>query len=167
MQQIDYRITTEFIELNQLLKICGLAASGGAGGALVTEGNVQVDGQQELRKRCKIRPGQVVQLGEMRITVLAPDPAEVAAKAEARVVMAREKAAKKRSAKIAAPWTPKTGAKPGPKARSKPVPKAAPKAITPSLDAAGAPMPAAKKGPKQNLFAVKAEAHRQRRKRSS
>lgn len=167
MQQIDYRITTEFIELNQLLKICGLAASGGAGGALVTEGNVQVDGQQELRKRCKIRPGQVVQLGEVRITVLAPDPAEVAARAEARVVMAREKATKKRIAKITAPWAPKTGAKPGPKARSKHVPKPAPKTVVPSLDAAGVPMPVTKKGPKQNVFAAKAEAHRQRRSRSS
>lgn len=104
MQAIEYRITTEFIELNQLLKICGLAASGGAGGALVAEGNVQVDGQQELRKRCKIRPGQVVQAGDKRITVLPPDPAEVAALAEARVVKAREKAAVKRAAMPADPW---------------------------------------------------------------
>lgn len=165
MQQMDYRITTEFIELNQLLKICGLAASGGAGGALVTEGNVTVDGQQELRKRCKIRPGQVVQLGDMRITVLAPDPTEVAALAEARVVQAREKAAKKRAAKVSAPWAPpRTGAKPGPKARSKQMAKPAPKPKVPSLDAGGTPMPATSKGPKQNVFAAKAEAHRQRRK---
>ncbi len=164
MQQMDYRITTEFIELNQLLKICGLAASGGAGGALVTEGNVTVDGQQELRKRCKIRPGQVVQLGDMRITVLAPDPAEVAALAEARVVQAREKAAKKRAAKVGAPWVPRTGAKPGPKARSKQMSKPAPKPKFVSLDAGGTPMPATSKKPKQNVFAAKAEAHRQRRK---
>ena len=67
MQATEYHITTEFIELNQLLKLCGLAESGGAGGALVSEGNVQVDGQPELRKRCKIRPGQVVQLGDARL----------------------------------------------------------------------------------------------------
>ncbi|MEZ4484160.1 MAG: RNA-binding S4 domain-containing protein [Syntrophotaleaceae bacterium] len=28
---------------------------------MVAEGNVTVDGQVELRKRCKIRPGQVVE----------------------------------------------------------------------------------------------------------
>ena len=44
MQAIDYRITTEFIELNQLLKICGLAASGGAGGARRGEGPVEGHG---------------------------------------------------------------------------------------------------------------------------
>lgn len=116
MRAVEYRITTEFIELNQLLKVCGLADSGGAGGAIVTQGNVTVDGQQELRKRCKIRPGQVVQLGEARITVLAPDPFEVAARAEAKVVIAREKAALRTKAmaakpKAAAPWGPAPGPK--------------------------------------------------------
>ena len=159
MQAIDYRITTEYIELNQLLKVCGLADSGGAGGARVTEGNVQVDGQQELRKRCKIRPGQVVQLGDARITVLMADPAEVAAKAEARVAMARAKATKKKiqaaTPKAAAPWAGPGGAKPGPKARAKPLarkPDSAPtsKGITTK-----------KTG---NVFAANAEGHRQRRK---
>lgn len=72
---MEYPIHTEFIELNQLLKLCGLADSGGAGGALVSEGNVRVDGQPETRKRCKIRPGQVVELGDVRITVTV-DPSQ-------------------------------------------------------------------------------------------
>ena len=89
MQAIDYRIVTEFIELNQLLKICGLAASGGAGGALVTEGNVRVDGQPELRKRCKIRPGQVVQLGDAEIHVSLADATAIAASLEAQSEIGR------------------------------------------------------------------------------
>ena len=155
MQAIDYRIVTEFIELNQLLKICGLAASGGAGGALVTEGNVRVDGQPELRKRCKIRPGQVVQLGDVRITVLPSDPAEVAAKAEARVVQAREKMLKKstepKTAKVnaKAPWGPKTGAK----THAKPKPRGT----------APAAVGARRKKP-GNVFAGYAEAHRLKQK---
>jgi ribosome-associated protein len=114
MHATEYRITTEFIELNQLLKLCGLAASGGAGGALVSEGNVQVDGQTELRKRCKIRPGQVVQLGDQRITVLAADASEVAARAEkaaARAAKANTKA-KPKSAAALPPWGKKPGATP-------------------------------------------------------
>ncbi|MBL8513996.1 MAG: RNA-binding S4 domain-containing protein [Betaproteobacteria bacterium] len=94
MHATEYRITTEFIELNQLLKLCGLAASGGAGGALVVEGRVQVDGQTESRKRCKIRAGQVVQLGQHRITVLAADAAEIAARTEADAAKAARAAAR-------------------------------------------------------------------------
>ena len=43
--------------------------SGGAGKVLVAQGNVSVDGQPELRKTCKIRSGQVVSIGNVRITV--------------------------------------------------------------------------------------------------
>jgi ribosome-associated protein len=38
---------------------------------LVASGKVSVDGRQELRKTCKIRAGQVVALGDVRIRVLA------------------------------------------------------------------------------------------------
>ena len=134
MEATEYHITTEYIELNQLLKLCGLADSGGAGGALVSEGNVQVDGQPELRKRCKIRPGQVVQLGDAEIKVLTADQAAITASMEAQSAKARVKFAKrvdKKNAAIAAAWVVKSKAKPGakvpikggarkgPKARSK------------------------------------------------
>jgi ribosome-associated protein len=69
MNDMEYQITTEFIELNHLLKLCGLADSGGAGKVIVSEGRVKVDGKKELRMRCKIRPGQVVILGNTRILV--------------------------------------------------------------------------------------------------
>jgi ribosome-associated protein len=69
MQQIEFQLNGEFVELNQLLKLVGLCDSGGAGKALVAEGVVSVDGQVELRKTCKIRAGSVVRLGDVRITV--------------------------------------------------------------------------------------------------
>ena len=162
MQQTEYRIITEYIELNQLLKVCGMAGSGGEGGALVTQGSVHVDGQPELRKRCKIRPGQVVQLGDARISVLAADAAEIAAKAEARVEIARAKAAKKKAAKSPpGVWSPavnKSGAKPGPKARS----QTRVKAGTRIAAGTGAPI-SVKPKTKTNVFADKAEAHRRNR----
>lgn len=70
MQQIEFQLVGEFVELNQLLKMVGLCDSGGAGKALVAEGVVSVDGQQELRKTAKIRAGSVVSLGDVHIKVL-------------------------------------------------------------------------------------------------
>jgi ribosome-associated protein len=59
----------EFIELNNLLKIKGLCASGGMAKVVIAEGLVTVDGKVELRKRCKIRAGQVVEFEGHTITV--------------------------------------------------------------------------------------------------
>lgn len=64
-----FALEGEYIELNQLLKLCGLCNSGGEGKALVASGTVWVDGALELRKTAKIRNGQVVTLGEERIEV--------------------------------------------------------------------------------------------------
>ncbi len=58
---VDFTLEGEYVELNQLLKLAGLCDSGGAGKALVADGQVRVDGVVELRKTCKIRAGQRVQ----------------------------------------------------------------------------------------------------------
>jgi ribosome-associated protein len=71
MQEIEFQLRGEFIELCNLLKLTGVCDSGGAGKALVAEGVVSVDGQVELRKTAKIRAGQIVSLGEVQIRVLA------------------------------------------------------------------------------------------------
>jgi ribosome-associated protein len=73
MQQLEFTLTGEFVELNQLLKLVGLCDSGGAGKMLVAAGGVSVDGKVELRKTCKIRAGQVVSLGDVRIRVRRAD----------------------------------------------------------------------------------------------
>ncbi len=71
MQQLEFHLRGEFIELNQLLKLAGVCDSGGAGKALVAEGVVSVDGKKELRKTAKLRAGQVVKVGDAQIKVLA------------------------------------------------------------------------------------------------
>jgi len=71
MQQLDFHLRGEFVELNQLLKLAGVCDTGGAGKALVAEGAVSVDGQVESRKTAKIRVGQVVTVGDVRISVQA------------------------------------------------------------------------------------------------
>lgn len=72
MKLIDFELRGEFITLDQLLKATGLAPSGGAAKAMVGDGQVQVDGRDELRKTCKLRAGQVVSTHGVRIHVLRP-----------------------------------------------------------------------------------------------
>ena len=73
MQKLTFELNTEFVEINQLLKLSGLVDSGGAGKNLVASGVVSVDGTKELRKTAKIRAGQTVSLGDVRISVMAGD----------------------------------------------------------------------------------------------
>ena len=59
----------DYIELHSLLKVTGLCESGGVAKLLVADGLVKVDGETELRKRCKIRTGQTVALNDQQIIV--------------------------------------------------------------------------------------------------
>jgi ribosome-associated protein len=69
MTALDFLLDRDHVELNQLLKLTGLCDSGGAGKHLVASGAVRVDGEVELRKTCKIRAGQTVEVGDVRIRV--------------------------------------------------------------------------------------------------
>lgn len=60
----------EFIELNNLLKVTGLVESGGRAKALIGEGQVTVNGAVELRKRCKIYSGMVVEFAGEKVEVV-------------------------------------------------------------------------------------------------
>ena len=71
MPNIEFTLEGEYVEVNQLLKLVGLCDSGGAGKMLVAEGLVKVDRKLEKRKTAKIRAGQVVVFGDVRIEVKA------------------------------------------------------------------------------------------------
>lgn len=71
MQSLTFELNSEFVEVNQLLKLSGLVDSGGAGKNLVATGVVKVDGKKELRKTAKIRAGQTVSVGDVRISVIS------------------------------------------------------------------------------------------------
>jgi ribosome-associated protein len=71
MRVIDLVLRGDHITLDALLKTTGLASSGGAAKMLVADGLVQVDGRDEMRRTCKIRAGQVVQVADARVRVLA------------------------------------------------------------------------------------------------
>lgn len=66
---MDFPIHGEYIELCKLLKAANLVMSGGEGKEVVAQGLVTVNGETETRKRCKIRPGQIVEFESTAITV--------------------------------------------------------------------------------------------------
>jgi len=59
----------EYIALHSLLKVTGICESGGVAKLLISDGLVTVDGDVELRKRCKIRGGQIIELHGEQIAV--------------------------------------------------------------------------------------------------
>jgi ribosome-associated protein len=69
MTQHSFQLTKEFVELHTLLKLLALAPSGGGAKAMIAAGEVSVDGHTETRKACKIRPGQVVRVGDDEVWV--------------------------------------------------------------------------------------------------
>ncbi len=58
---MEFILKGEHIALCDLLKLTGIADSGGQGKAMVADGMVQVNGETELRKTAKIRAGQIVE----------------------------------------------------------------------------------------------------------
>ncbi len=71
MQTINFNLRGEYVELCNLLKLTGLADSGGRGKSMVAEGLVKVDGQSESRKTAKIRAGQKVECAGTCIIITA------------------------------------------------------------------------------------------------
>lgn len=71
METIQFQLKGEYVRLCDLLKLAGIADSGGRGKQLVAEGEVTVDGQPESRKTAKIRAGQMVECGGVKVVVRA------------------------------------------------------------------------------------------------
>ncbi|MFT4073615.1 MAG: RNA-binding S4 domain-containing protein [Dysgonamonadaceae bacterium] len=69
MEKIEFKYEGEYIELVQLLKAIGLAETGGHAKAIVEEGEVIRNGEPEMRKRAKLRRGDVIKVGEYQISL--------------------------------------------------------------------------------------------------
>jgi len=71
MQEIQFPISTEYIDLLQLLKATSLVMSGGEAKLLVDNGFVSVNGEIENRRRRKLRLDDVVIFDEqIKITLI-------------------------------------------------------------------------------------------------
>lgn len=63
-------ISTDYIELDKLLKREDLAASGGEARYLISQGLVLVNGTVESRKRRKLYPGDVVRYHGVEVQIV-------------------------------------------------------------------------------------------------
>lgn len=66
----SFTLTSEYIELNKLLKIHGIGDSGAQAKHLITEGQVTVNGVVELRIRNKLKVGDIVKYEDTIISVV-------------------------------------------------------------------------------------------------
>jgi ribosome-associated protein len=65
----ELRPTDEIIELVKLLKIAQIGQTGGHAKMIIEDGLIKVNGEQELRKRKKLRAGDLVEFENMKIKI--------------------------------------------------------------------------------------------------
>lgn len=65
----EFKLKSEYIELIKLLKLLGIAETGGHAKVLVEEGEIFVNGMQETRKRAKLRAGDEVEVMDQKIRI--------------------------------------------------------------------------------------------------
>lgn len=64
-------IHTPYIQLNQALKLLGWVESGAMANEVIDQGLVEVNQQQEFRRRNKLYPGMVIQFEGQTATITA------------------------------------------------------------------------------------------------
>jgi ribosome-associated protein len=67
----DIAVRGDMIRLGQLLKVAGLADSGGEAKSLLASGTVRVNDEPEERRGRQLRDGDVVAAGEETVRVVA------------------------------------------------------------------------------------------------
>ena len=66
----EFKIEGDHIELIQLLKVMGIASTGGHAKYIVEDGEVIRNGAIELRKRAKLIPGDLIQIEDIAIKLI-------------------------------------------------------------------------------------------------
>lgn len=61
--------TEESISLNDVLKLAGIADTGGQAKTLIQGGQVKVNGEVETRRKRKVRHGDVISVGDEEFTL--------------------------------------------------------------------------------------------------
>ncbi|HPQ47667.1 MAG TPA: S4 domain-containing protein YaaA [Clostridia bacterium] len=65
----EIKITTEYIKLDQFLKLSGCVNNGGEAKILINEGHASVNGEKETRRGRKLKPGDMVEFMEKEFMV--------------------------------------------------------------------------------------------------
>lgn len=66
---MNIKISTEYIKLDQLLKFSGIIGNGSDAKILIFDEQVKVNGEIAIQRGKKIRPGDVVEIGDQIINV--------------------------------------------------------------------------------------------------
>lgn len=70
MEKLTFTIEGPYIELLALLKATNIAQTGGHAKFIVEDGDVVRNGEVELRKRAKLIPGDIIEVGgEIQISL--------------------------------------------------------------------------------------------------
>jgi ribosome-associated protein len=67
---MEFKLKTEFVELDNVLKVLELVASGAEAKQQIQAGLVKVNGAVESRIRRKLRPGDYVEFGGRKIDII-------------------------------------------------------------------------------------------------
>ena len=70
-QRFELREGDEFIELHKLLQLIGIAQTGGHAKLIIEDGLVNVNGEQESRKRKKLRVGDKVEVEDLTVIIMS------------------------------------------------------------------------------------------------
>jgi len=67
---MEFRLENEYIELIKLLKVTGIAESGGVAKQMVSDSEVEYNGVVDHRKRLKVRKGDLVKVNHQEIKIV-------------------------------------------------------------------------------------------------
>ena len=69
MKKFKLKPDEEYIELNNLLKVLSWVGTGGEAKARIDDGEASVNGEKEMRRRKKLRSGDVVMFAGKEVTI--------------------------------------------------------------------------------------------------
>ena len=67
---IEVKIETEYIKLDQFLKYQGIVNTGGEAKILIQEGSIIVNGNIELARGKKLKPGDIIEFEDKRYEII-------------------------------------------------------------------------------------------------
>ncbi|SJZ90310.1 RNA-binding S4 domain-containing protein [Photobacterium toruni] len=78
VEALEVEVSVQPIELYKVLKIANLVSGGGEAKYAISDGYVAVNGEIELRKRCKIYDGDVIEFNGEYFVVICDQPVQEA-----------------------------------------------------------------------------------------
>lgn len=69
MKTFELKPNQDFIELNKLLKFLGLVGTGGEANIRIADGEALINGEEDTRKRRKLRKGDIVEFGGDKVKI--------------------------------------------------------------------------------------------------